>query len=76
MRRYMPRGIRLRLVLAISAVSIGALAASFFALHETTAANLRTEAGKPPLVFEEGVFSVRDHRGRVVPHDEPAVSRR
>ena len=41
MRRWIPRGIRLRLVLAISAVSVAAVAASFFALHETTAANLR-----------------------------------
>ncbi|HEX5820418.1 MAG TPA: HAMP domain-containing sensor histidine kinase [Solirubrobacterales bacterium] len=38
----MPRGIRLRLVLAISAVSVATVAASFFALHETTAANLRS----------------------------------
>ena len=38
----MPRGIRLRLVLAISAVSVAAVAASFFALHATTAANLRS----------------------------------
>jgi signal transduction histidine kinase len=37
-----PRGIRPRLVLAISAVSVAAVAASFFALHETTAANLRS----------------------------------
>ncbi len=42
MRRWVPRGIRLRLVLAISAVSVAAVAASFFALHETTAANLRS----------------------------------
>jgi two-component system, OmpR family, sensor kinase len=42
MHRYLPRGIRLRLVLAISAVSIAAVAASFFALHATTAANLRS----------------------------------
>jgi two-component system, OmpR family, sensor kinase len=42
MRRWVPRGIRLRLVLAISAVSIAAVAGSFFALHETTAANLRS----------------------------------
>jgi two-component system, OmpR family, sensor kinase len=42
MRSLIPRGIRLRLVLAISAVSIAAVAASFFALHETTAANLRS----------------------------------
>jgi signal transduction histidine kinase len=42
MRKWVPRGIRLRLVLAISAVSVAAVAASFFALHETTAANLRS----------------------------------
>jgi heavy metal sensor kinase len=42
MRKWVPRGIRLRLVLAISAVSVTAVAASFFALHETTAANLRS----------------------------------
>jgi hypothetical protein len=42
MRRWVPSGIRLRLVLAISAVSMAAVAASFFALHETTAANLRS----------------------------------
>ena len=42
MHKFVPRGIRLRLVLAISAVSVAAVAASFFALHETTAANLRS----------------------------------
>jgi heavy metal sensor kinase len=42
MRRWVPRGIRLRLALAISAVSMAAVAASFFALHATTAANLRS----------------------------------
>ena len=42
MRRWVPRGIRLRLVLAISAVSVAAVAASFFALHATTAASLRS----------------------------------
>jgi two-component system OmpR family sensor kinase len=42
MRRWVPRGIRLRLVLAISAVSVAAVAASFIALHETTSANLRS----------------------------------
>ena len=41
MRRLPPLGIRLRLVLAISAVSVAAVAASFFALHERTASNLR-----------------------------------
>ncbi len=34
-------GIRVRLVLAISAVTMATVGASFFALHETTAANLR-----------------------------------
>lgn len=42
MRRHLPRGLRLRLVLAISAVSIATVVASFFALHATTAANLRS----------------------------------
>src|SRR3954452_19386524 len=42
MRRWVPRGIRLRLVLAIATVSVAAVAASFFALHATTAANLRS----------------------------------
>jgi two-component system, OmpR family, sensor kinase len=42
MRRLIPRGIRLRLVLAISAVSMATVAASFAALHEATAANLRS----------------------------------
>jgi heavy metal sensor kinase len=42
MLRWVPRGIRLRLVLAISAVSVAAVAASFLALHATTAANLRS----------------------------------
>jgi signal transduction histidine kinase len=42
MRRWVPRGIRLRLVLAISTVSVAAVAASFFALHATTSANLRS----------------------------------
>jgi signal transduction histidine kinase len=41
MRRWAPRGIRLRLAVSISAVSVAAVAASFFALHATTAANLR-----------------------------------
>ena len=35
-------GLRLRLVLAISAVTMATVAASFFALHEATAANLRS----------------------------------
>src|SRR4051795_8313967 len=42
MRRWVPRGIRLRLVLRSSAVGGAAVAASFFALHATTAANLRS----------------------------------
>src|SRR3954470_23067461 len=42
MRRWVPRGIRVRLVLAIATVSVAAVAASFFALHATTAANLRS----------------------------------
>src|SRR5436190_14368867 len=66
MRRYMPRGIRLRLVLAISAVSIGALAASFFALHETTAANLRSridrELREQYVEFQQRVLSQRGVR--------------
>jgi two-component system, OmpR family, sensor kinase len=42
MRRLLhPRGIRLRLVLAISAVSMAAVGASFVALHQATSANLR-----------------------------------
>jgi heavy metal sensor kinase len=41
MRRWVPRGIRLRLVLAISAVSVAAVVASFIALHATTSASLR-----------------------------------
>ena len=41
MRRWMPRGIRLRLVIAISAVTMAAVAGSFFVLHQTTAASLR-----------------------------------
>jgi two-component system OmpR family sensor kinase len=41
MHSLVPRGIRLRLVIAISAVSMAAVAGSFYALHETTAANLR-----------------------------------
>src|SRR4051794_16502367 len=41
MHRGVPRGIRLRLVLAISAVSVAAVVASFIALHATTSASLR-----------------------------------
>jgi two-component system, OmpR family, sensor kinase len=41
MRSLVPRGIRLRLVLAISAVSVATVAASFFALHRSTSASLR-----------------------------------
>jgi heavy metal sensor kinase len=40
MRRWVPRGIRLRLVLAISAVSVAAVVASFVALHATMSASL------------------------------------
>jgi two-component system, OmpR family, sensor kinase len=42
MPRFVPRGIRLRLVLAISAVTMAAVAGSFFVLHETTSASLRS----------------------------------
>ncbi|GAG10604.1 unnamed protein product, partial [marine sediment metagenome] len=41
MRRYVPQGIRLRLVLAISAVSAATVAASFVALHAGTGSDLR-----------------------------------
>jgi two-component system OmpR family sensor kinase len=61
MRRWVPRGIRLRLVLAISAVSMAAVAASFFALHETTAANLRSridrELNEQYSEFQQRVLS-------------------
>ena len=61
MRRLVPRGIRLRLVLAISAVSVAAVAASFFALHETTAANLRSridrELNEQYVEFQQHVLS-------------------
>ncbi len=67
MRRWVPRGIRLRLVLAISAVSVAAVTASFFALHETTAANLRSridrELNEQYAEFQQRVLStgrVRD----------------
>jgi heavy metal sensor kinase len=67
MRSLVPRGIRLRLVLAISAVSVAAVAASFFALHETTAANLRSridrELNEQYAEFQQRVLSngnVRD----------------
>src|SRR3954464_11600989 len=46
MRRWVPRGIRLRLAIAISAVSVAAVAASFVALHATTSANLRSRIDK------------------------------
>lgn len=65
MRRWVPRGIRLRLVLAISAVSVATVAASFFALHETTAANLRSridrELNEQYAEFQQRVLN----RGRV-----------
>jgi signal transduction histidine kinase len=61
MHRLVPRGIRLRLVLAISAVSVAAVAASFFALHETTAANLRSridrELNEQYAEFQQHVLS-------------------
>jgi heavy metal sensor kinase len=61
MRSLVPRGIRLRLVLAISAVSVAAVAASFFALHETTAANLRSridrELNEQYAEFQQRVLS-------------------
>jgi two-component system, OmpR family, sensor kinase len=61
MPSWVPRGIRLRLVLAISAVSIAAVAASFFALHETTAANLRSridrELNEQYAEFQQHVLS-------------------
>ena len=61
MPSWIPRGIRLRLVLAISAVSIAAVAASFFALHETTAANLRSridrELNEQYAEFQQRVLS-------------------
>src|SRR5882724_9819338 len=67
MRRWVPRGIRLRLVLAISAVSVAAVAASFFALHETTAANLRSridrELNEQYAEFQQRVLSNGKVRG-------------
>ena len=70
MPSWIPRGIRLRLVLAISAVSVAAVAASFFALHETTAANLRSridrELNEQYAEFQQRVLSggkVRDPAG-------------
>src|SRR5258705_10244746 len=61
MRRWVPRGIRLRLVLAISTVRVAAVAASFFALHETTAANLRSridrELNEQYTEFQQRVLS-------------------
>ena len=61
MRRWVPRGIRLRLVLAISAVSVAAVAASFFALHATTAASLRSridrELNEQYAEFQQHVLS-------------------
>jgi heavy metal sensor kinase len=72
MRRWVPRGIRLRLVLAISAVSVATVAASFFALHETTAANLRSridrELNEQYAEFQQRVLST----GRVT---DPATLR-
>ena len=72
MRRWVPRGIRLRLVLAISAVSVATVAASFFALHQTTAANLRSridrELNEQYAEFQQHVLS----SGRVT---DPAALR-
>src|SRR5512141_306930 len=71
MRKWVPRGIRLRLVLAISAVSVAAVVASFFALHETTAANLRSridrELNEQYVEFQQRVVS----RGAV--HDPASL---
>jgi heavy metal sensor kinase len=73
MRRRLPRGIRLRLVLAISAVSIAAVAASFFALHATTAASLRSRIDRE-LNEQYGEFQQRAlARGHV---GDPAALRR
>src|SRR6266550_728090 len=67
MRKWIPRGIRLRLVLAISAVSVAAVIASFFALHETTAANLRSridrELNEQYVEFQQHVLSNGRVRG-------------
>jgi hypothetical protein len=61
MPSFIPRGIRLRLVLAISAVSMAVVAGSFFALHETTAANLRSridrELNEQYAEFQQRVLS-------------------
>jgi two-component system OmpR family sensor kinase len=43
MRRFVPQGIRLRLVLAISAVSAITVGASFIALHAGTGSDLRAQ---------------------------------
>lgn len=63
-------GIRVRLVLAISAVTMATVAASFFALHETTAANLRSridrELHEQYAEFQQRVLAngaVRDPAG-------------
>ena len=42
MHRFVPRGIRLRLVMAISAATMATVAGSFFVLHEATSASLRS----------------------------------
>jgi heavy metal sensor kinase len=61
MRRWVPRGIRLRLVLAISAVSMATVVASFVALHETTSTNLRSridrELNEQYAEFQQRVLS-------------------
>src|SRR3954469_21655140 len=70
MHRWVPRGIRLRLVLAISAVSVAAGVASFIALHATTSASLRgridRELNEQYAEFQQRVLSggkVRDAAG-------------
>src|SRR5436190_14355397 len=66
MRRWIPRGIRLRLVLAISAVTMAAVAGSFFVLHETTSASLRSridrELNEQYAEFQQRTLSNRDVR--------------
>ena len=82
MRRWVPRGIRLRLVLAISAVSVAAVAASFFALHATTAASLRSridrELNEQYAEFQQHALSSAQVTGpaslRWVASSSPATS--
>jgi two-component system, OmpR family, sensor kinase len=67
------RGMRARLVLAISAVAVATVAASFFALHETTAASLRSridrELHEQYAEFQQRVL------GNGVVHDPGALAR-